>query len=103
VCQRQDREFGALPATETDDLDHAREVDGAIVNWLNANGSKAGFCFLADRGIVGNGHMPMLEDNSDAIAGVILDWLDGAGGAAPAVTESGKRVQGTCAASPRNK
>jgi hypothetical protein len=47
--------------------------------------------------------MPMLEDNSDAIAGVILDWLDGAGGAAPAVTESGKRAQGACAASPPNK
>ena len=47
--------------------------------------------------------MLMLEDNCDAIAGVILDWFDGAGGAAPAVTESGKRAQGACAASPRNK
>jgi pimeloyl-ACP methyl ester carboxylesterase len=92
-----------LVITGTDDLDHAREVDGAIVNWLNANGAKADFCFLADRGIVGNGHMLMLEDNSDAIAGVILDWLEGAGGAASAVTESGKRAQGACAASPRNK
>ena len=40
------------------------------------NGAKADFCFLADRGIVGNGHMLMLEDNSDEIAGIILDWLD---------------------------
>jgi hypothetical protein len=51
-------------------------VDGAIVTWLNGNGAKADFCFLADRGIVGNGHMLMLEDNSDEIAGIILDWLE---------------------------
>ena len=41
-----------------------------IVTWLNGNGAKADFCFLADRGIVGNGHMLMLEDNSDEIAGI---------------------------------
>jgi hypothetical protein len=45
------------------------------VTWLNANGAKADFCFLADRGIVGNGHV-MLETNADAIAGIILDWLE---------------------------
>src|SRR5262249_54552854 len=61
--------------TGTDDLDHAREVDGAVVTWLNAIGARAEFCFLSDRGIVGNGHMLMLEDNSDAIADIILDWL----------------------------
>jgi len=27
--------------------------------------------------IVGNGHMLMLEDNSDAVAGLILRWLEG--------------------------
>lgn len=37
---------------------------------------KADFCFLADRGIVGNGHMLMLEQNSDAIADIIVDWLE---------------------------
>jgi pimeloyl-ACP methyl ester carboxylesterase len=68
-----------LVITGTADLDHAREVDGAIVTWLNANGAKADFCFLGDRGIVGNGHMLMLEENSDAIAGIILDWLELAG------------------------
>jgi len=67
-----------LVITGTDDLDHSREVDGAIVTWLNALGAKADFCFLADRGIVGNGHMLMLEQNSDEIAGIILDWLEGA-------------------------
>jgi pimeloyl-ACP methyl ester carboxylesterase len=85
-----------LVITGTDDLDHAREVDGAIVTWLNANGAKADFCFLADRGIVGNGHMLMLEDNSDAIAGIILDWLEdegGACGASSVAIGSGKRAR----------
>jgi pimeloyl-ACP methyl ester carboxylesterase len=62
--------------TGTEDLDHSREVDGAIVTWLNGVGAKAEFCFLSDRGIVGNGHMLMLENNSDATADIILDWLD---------------------------
>jgi pimeloyl-ACP methyl ester carboxylesterase len=85
-----------LVITGTDDLDHAREVDGAIVTWLNAHGAKAHFCFLADRGIVGNGHMLMLEDNSDAIAGIILDWLEdegGACGASSVAIGSGKRAR----------
>src|SRR5712691_6094255 len=64
-----------LVITGTEDLDHSREVDGAIVTWLKANGARSDFCFLADRGIVGNGHMLMLEQNSDAIAGIILEWL----------------------------
>lgn len=68
--------------TGTEDLDHSREVDGAIVAWLEEQGAKADFCFLADRGIVGNGHMLMLEGNSDEIAGIILDWLEGAARAA---------------------
>src|SRR4029077_11676220 len=85
-----------LVITGTDDLDHAREVDGAIVTWLNANGAQADFCFLADRGMVGNGHMLMLADNSDAIAGIILDWLEGDGGAfgaASVAMGSGKRAR----------
>jgi hypothetical protein len=65
-----------LVITGTADLDHAKEVDGAIVTWLNAHGAKAEFCYLADRGIVGNGHMLMLEQNSDEIADIILRWLD---------------------------
>jgi hypothetical protein len=64
--------------TGSDDLDHSREVDGAIATWLVGIGAKADFCFLADRGIVGNGHMLMLEQNSDAIADIILEWLEAA-------------------------
>jgi pimeloyl-ACP methyl ester carboxylesterase len=65
-----------LVVTGTADLDHAKEVDGAIVIWLNAHGAKAEFCYLADRGIVGNGHMLMLEENSDEIADIIMGWID---------------------------
>ena len=42
-----------LIVTGTADLDHAKEIDGAIATWLNGHGAKAEFCFLADRGIVG--------------------------------------------------
>ena len=42
-----------LVVTGTEDIDHAHEVDGAIVHWLNGHGARAEFCFLADRGIVG--------------------------------------------------
>ncbi len=65
-----------LVVTGTADLDHAREVVGDIVIWLNALGAKAVFCYLADRGIVGNGHMLMLEQNSDEIADIIIRWLE---------------------------
>jgi hypothetical protein len=60
----------------SDDLDHPREVDEPIVAWLNGHGAKAEFCFLSDRNIAGNGHMLMLESNSDVTAGVMLDWLE---------------------------
>ena len=82
-----------LVITGSADLDHAREVDGAVVAWLNANGAKADFCFLADRGIVGNGHMLMLEENSDEIAGVILDWLEGAYRGQSSAVRAGERAR----------
>ncbi|MGE5146235.1 MAG: alpha/beta fold hydrolase [Candidatus Eiseniibacteriota bacterium] len=65
-----------LVLTGTDDFDHPRALDEAIVTWLNGLGAKADYLWLADRGVAGNGHMLMLEDNSDDIARVILDWLD---------------------------
>jgi pimeloyl-ACP methyl ester carboxylesterase len=65
-----------LVLTGTDDLDHPRALDSAIVDWLNAAGARAEFRWLGDAGIEGNSHMLMLEDNSDAVARIILDWLD---------------------------
>jgi hypothetical protein len=57
-----------LVMTGTADIDHPRELDGAIVEWLNQNGAKADFLYLGDHGIDGNGHMMMIEKNSDVLA-----------------------------------
>ncbi len=70
------RDARVLVLTGTNDLDHPRELDASIVTWLRAEGARADFLYLGDRGIVGNGHMLMLEQNSDAIAELVLDWLE---------------------------
>lgn len=62
--------------TGTEDVDHRRSIDEPIVTWLNESGARAEFCYLGDVGIAGNGHMLMLEENSNQIADVILDWLE---------------------------
>ena len=62
--------------TGSHDTDHAREVDAPILDWLLGLGARAEFRFLADRGIRGNGHMLMHEDNSDELAAMILDWIE---------------------------
>jgi pimeloyl-ACP methyl ester carboxylesterase len=64
-----------LVLTGSNDLDHSHEIDGEIVTWLNACGARATFAWLPDRGITGNGHMLMLESNSDEIADIAIDWL----------------------------
>ena len=50
--------------------------DHCTVNYLRQAGVKTEFARLAEAGIAGNGHMMMLEKNSDAIAGLMADWLD---------------------------
>jgi len=65
-----------LVLTGTNDLGHARAVDEPIADWLNANGAKADFIYLGDVGIKGNGHMLMLERNSDALAQLIINWIE---------------------------
>jgi pimeloyl-ACP methyl ester carboxylesterase len=60
----------------TDDVDHPRNIDAPIVDWLNANGAKADFWPLGEHDINGNGHMMMLEKNSDDIADLILTWIN---------------------------
>jgi hypothetical protein len=59
----------------TADTDHPRTLDEGIVTFLNTNGAKADYIYLGDRGITGNGHMMMMENNSDAIAALLLSWL----------------------------
>jgi pimeloyl-ACP methyl ester carboxylesterase len=44
--------------------------------YLQQAGVPVTFIRLADIGLKGNGHMMMMEKNSDAIAQVISDWLD---------------------------
>lgn len=56
------------------DLRHPREVDEATARYVGAE-----FMWLPDRGIRGNGHMTMIEDNSDEIALLLLDWLHARG------------------------
>jgi pimeloyl-ACP methyl ester carboxylesterase len=65
-----------LVMTGTEDADHPRKLDEAIVDWANQNGAKSDFVYLGDRGIFGNGHMMMLEKNSDALAQLIVSWIE---------------------------
>jgi pimeloyl-ACP methyl ester carboxylesterase len=65
-----------LVMTGTEDADHPRQLDEAIVDWFNQNGARADFIYLGDRGIVGNGHMMMLEKNSDVLAEQIVAWIE---------------------------
>lgn len=79
VARRGFHKFRGKPVlvlTGTNDLGHARAVDEPIADWLNANGAEADFIYLGDLGITGNGHMLMLERNSDALAQLIIDWIE---------------------------
>ena len=60
-----------LIVTGDHDLRHPKDVDGAVASYLNADA-----LWLADVGVVGNGHMLMIEDNSAEIAALIATWLD---------------------------
>jgi pimeloyl-ACP methyl ester carboxylesterase len=50
--------------------------DHCTVKYLRQAGVTTSFIRLADRGIRGNGHMMMLEKNSDQIADAMMSWLD---------------------------
>jgi pimeloyl-ACP methyl ester carboxylesterase len=58
------------------------------VEYLQQAGVGVTFIKLADLGIHGNGHMMMLEKNSDQVAQVIANWLDKALEAAEAAQRS---------------
>ncbi len=70
------RDMPVLMITGEHDIDHPREVDGAVADWLAEIGARIDFRFLPDHGIGGNGHMMMLEDNSADLAGLIAAWLE---------------------------
>ena len=59
-----------LIMTGDHDRRHPRNVDETTANYIGAD-----FLWLPDLGIEGNGHMLMIEDNSDQIAALIMEWL----------------------------
>lgn len=69
-----------LVFTGTQDTDHPRAEDGRTADWLRAQGARVDYWFLSDLGIDGNGHMLMMEDNSDALAARVIGWIDKAVG-----------------------
>lgn len=60
----------------TNDADHTVATDKPIVDWLNENGARAEFIHLGEKGIQGNGHVMMVESNSDQLANAIVAWLE---------------------------
>ena len=50
--------------------------DHCTVSWLNQAGVKTEFIRLENEGLQGNGHMMMLEKNSDDIIKFIAGWLE---------------------------
>ncbi|MES3000705.1 MAG: alpha/beta hydrolase [Pseudomonadota bacterium] len=57
--------------------------DHCTVRWLRDSGIGVDYIRLADIGIRGNGHMVMLEKNSDQVAAVIGDWVANAAARSP--------------------
>jgi pimeloyl-ACP methyl ester carboxylesterase len=82
-CWRQQEPAGRLVAVgERPILYLATEAsfyapyNHCTVAYLKQAGVNVSFVKLADIGLHGNGHMMMMEKNSDAIAQVIVEWLD---------------------------
>lgn len=60
----------------TAEASHTAPWQHGVVDFLNQAGAQAGHLRLEEAGIHGNGHMMMLEKNSDAIAGALIRWLN---------------------------
>ncbi len=65
-----------LIVTGSDDRDHPRETDKETADWLTQLGARVQHAYLPDLGIAGNGHMLMLENNSDSIAAIMANWIE---------------------------
>lgn len=63
-----------LIITGTEDPIH-KDEDYKISEDIKNHGIKIDHFFLDQKGIVGNGHMMMLEDNNEQIASLIIEWL----------------------------
>src|SRR5262249_10146811 len=60
----------------TGEASYHAAYDHCTAAYLEQAGAHNTFIRLADHGVHGNGHMMMIEKNSDAIAAVIAQWLD---------------------------
>ena len=69
------RDLPVMVFTGSDDTDHPKDIDQAVVDWLAEARAAVEFWWLPDRGIDGNGHMLMMEDNSDELADMIIGWV----------------------------
>lgn len=65
----------------TSEASYHATYDYCTAKYLQQAGVPAAWTKLGDVGVHGNGHMMMLEKNSDQVAGVIARWLDRAVGA----------------------
>jgi hypothetical protein len=52
-----------------------RDTNTQVADLLRDRNADVSHLKLEEHGIRGNGHMMMFEKNSDAVAGLILDWL----------------------------
>jgi len=75
----------------TSEASYHASYDHCTVKYLAQAGVKSTFMRLPDVGIHGNGHMMMLEKNSDAIAKAMADWLDHAVPGGPKKSKSAMR------------
>ncbi|WP_431879685.1 alpha/beta fold hydrolase [Amycolatopsis sacchari] len=64
-----------LVITGSADTEHPRQADQLVADWLGDLGADVTFRFLDEPGFAGNGHLLMAEDNSDAIADEIAEWV----------------------------
>jgi pimeloyl-ACP methyl ester carboxylesterase len=83
-CWRQQEPARKLPNLAripvlivTSQASYHAPYDDCTATYLAQAGVPVRQLHLADLGILGNGHMMMIEKNNQAIAAVMLDWLDG--------------------------
>jgi len=57
------------------DASYHTPYDHCTARWLKQGGVNVEFVRLSDKGIHGNGHMMMLERNSDEVAAVVETWI----------------------------
>lgn len=68
--------LGAIPILIlTTQASYHAVYDHCTARYLRQAGASVDFERLADHGILGNGHMMMLEKNSEAIAGFVEAWM----------------------------